>query len=134
MTDLKVIDGGDNGSSSPEPEPTDERKAAFSRAYREYLLAEAAIAKNNAGDDKCATNDEAEEMTGRLCDRRTAAEWQLIRTQPFCGWQLLEKFAVLETIVSRAEHEGNPHDKRHVFMLTSIKADLWKFRLERYGD
>jgi hypothetical protein len=136
MTGLKVIDGGDNGgSSSPElVEPVDEQEAAFDRAYSEYLSAEAAIAKFNAGDRKCATEEENEEMNGRLCDRRQVAQWRLIRTPAFTRPQFIDKFGVLEAIICRAEDEGDPTDKRHVFMLTSLKADLWRFNFKRYSD
>jgi hypothetical protein len=45
----------------------------------------------------------------------------------------MQKFELLETMINRAEFEGYPGDDCHVFMLTAVKADLWKFQLERRG-
>lgn len=73
-------------------------------------------------------------MNGRLCDRRLAAQWRLIRTPAFSRPQFIDKFGVFEAIINRAENEGTPVDNRHVFMLTSLKADLWCFKLVRYSN
>ena len=128
MTDLKVIDG------EPKPvKPVGECEALFNRAYSEWLSVNADIAKFNAGDHECATQEDQEEMNGKLCDRRKDAEWRLVTTPAIAPWQFMQKFESLETIINRSEYEGYMADNRHVFMLTSVKADLWSFQLKRRG-
>lgn len=91
------------------------------------------MAKFNAGDHECKSEKDQDEMNDRLCERRKEAEWRLVKTPAFCAWQFMQKFELLETIINSAENEGYPTDNRHVFMLTSLKADLWNFQLRRHG-
>jgi hypothetical protein len=34
-------------------------------------------------------------------------------------------------MISQRERDGYPNDNRHMLMLSSVKADLYRFRLER---
>ena len=123
MTDLKVIDGKPGDTRAP-----DERELQFDRAYSEYM---AALAGCESETEKCATEDETEVLRGQLSDRLSNAERQLILVPVNTVVQLKQKFGVLERIICRAEDEGYPNDKRHVFLLASVKVDLrnsWKFR------
>jgi hypothetical protein len=123
MTDLKVIDGRPGGTPA-----TDERELQFDRAYSEYM---AALAGYESKTEKCATEDEAEVLRAQLSDRLIKAERQLILVRVNTGVQLKQKFGVLERLICRAEDEGYPNDNRHVFLLASVKVDLWnswKFR------
>jgi hypothetical protein len=45
--------------------------------------------------------------------------------------QLVDKFEILETMICQRERNGRPADNRHVLMLTSVKADLYRFRIEQ---
>ena len=128
MSNLKAIDG------KPKPvQPVDEREARFNRAYSEWLSVNADIAKFNAGDYECTTQEDQEEMNGKLCDRRKDAEWRLVTTPAIAPWQFMQKFESLETIINRSEFEGYSTGSLHVFMLTSVKADLWNFQLKHRG-
>jgi hypothetical protein len=118
MTDLKVIDG-------KSPATRDPREQKFDSAYGEWAQALTDVAKFNESVE-CATEEEREAMNAQLCDRRTEAEWQLIMIPVFTGVQLIQKFEVLEAITCRGAWEGYPTDNRHVLMLASVNADLWK--------
>jgi hypothetical protein len=128
VTDLKVIDG----KTSETPATSDEHGLQFDRAYSEWMSALAGCECADCATEKCATEEEEETLRGQLSDRLINAEWQLIRRPVNTNVQLKQKFGVLERMICRAEDEGYPTDKRHVFMLASVKVDLWnlwKFRV-----
>jgi hypothetical protein len=116
MTDLKVIDGKTS-------ETRDECERQFDRAYSEWI---SALAGYESTTEKYATEDEAETLIGQLIDRLINAERQLIFRPVNTNVQFKQKFGVLEKMICRAEDEGYPTDNRHVLMLASVKADLWK--------
>jgi hypothetical protein len=116
-------------ATTSEPEVSEDRK--FGQAYQEWLAARAENAKQNAGGYAHLGEEEEEANGGRIINRVTAAEHRLAFLPAVRGVQLIEKFEALESMISDREREGYPADSRHMLMLSSVKADLYHFRLER---
>jgi hypothetical protein len=102
---------------------------AWGEAYADWLAARAAMAKCsinvNATDP---TTEDQDEQYGKVNDFLTAAEHRLIEAQATVGWQLLQKFEALQTMLLEREREGRPSDDRHLKMLASFHLDLMQFR------
>jgi hypothetical protein len=100
-------------------EETDASK--FGKAYREWFEVCAIEAKLNAG----ANYPDA--VCDRILERIQSAEHRLAVLPAIHPYQLIDKFEVLETMISKRERAGRPADNRHMLMLMSVKADLYQF-------
>jgi hypothetical protein len=101
----------------------------FGLAYEEWLAARAENAKQNAGGYAHLGSADEDANGSRILDRVIAAEHRLIFLPAIRGTHLIEKFEVLETMVSERERDGYPNDNRHMLMLSSVKADLYRFEI-----
>jgi hypothetical protein len=89
--------------------------------------ARACLEKLNAGGYD--PDDDPDGTCDALLDRVRAAELELICLPAALGYQLINKFEVLETMISERERNGCPFDNRHMLMLASVKADLYEFEI-----
>jgi hypothetical protein len=108
---------------------------AWGTAYADWLAARAAMAKCSI--EVYATDPTPEDQDaqyGKVNDVLTAAEHRLIDAQATEGWQLLQKFEALQTMLLDREREGRPSDDRHLKMLASFHLDLMHFRLVGGAD
>lgn len=103
------------------------RAREFGRAYHEWMEACADLAKLNAGGYEQVPVDEADAFTNRLNERKREAEHRLITTPAILPYQFVQKFEALELMVADRERDGYPTDNRHMAMLASVKADLYRF-------
>jgi hypothetical protein len=110
-------------------EEADPRVSKFGGAYHEWFEALASEAKVNAGG--YAGADDPDAVIDAAIDRVQAAEHQLTVLPAILPYQLVNKFEVLETMISKRERDGYPADGRHMLMLSSVKADLYRFRIGR---
>lgn len=104
----------------------------FGNAYREWFEALAIEAKLNGGGYAAAEDPDG--AIDAVLDRLRTAEHQLAFTPAAFPYQLINKFEVLETMICRRERDGRPSDSRHMIMLSSVKADLYRFRIEQRED
>jgi hypothetical protein len=74
-------------------------------------------------------DDDPDGTCDALLDRVRTAELELICLPAALGYQLINKFEVLETMISERERNGQPFDNRHMLMLASVKADLYEFKI-----
>jgi hypothetical protein len=121
----------DEPAEAPVDEPAegpDSDKSKFGRAYQELFEARACLEKLNAGGYD--PDDDPDGTCDALLDRLRAAELQLASLPAALGYQLVNKFEVLETMISERERNGRPFDNRHMLMLASVKGDLYDFRIE----
>jgi hypothetical protein len=127
---IETVTVGEIGAE-PAGEPAEERdsnETKFGRAYQELFEARADIQKLNAGG--YGSDDDSDDVCDALIDRVRAAELQLICLPAIRPHQLVNKFEVLETMISERERNGRPFDSRHMLMLASVKADFYHFRIE----
>jgi hypothetical protein len=109
--------------------------AAWGEAYAEWLGARAAAAKQNIEiHSPGPLSEDADEQIDKILDRIKAAEHRLIQAPVTMGWQLLQKFEVLQAIIMERERDGKPADGRHLMMLSSFHLDLMQFRFFGEGD
>jgi hypothetical protein len=113
------------GKTTTAPTPRDppagrRRSDEFDRAYAAWLAAKARISALEAQENE-------EGVVSRACDKLDAAEHRLRRTEAKSDDQLAAKFGVLEAMISERERQGPPNDHRHMLMLASFKADLYRF-------
>jgi hypothetical protein len=107
----------------------------WGEAYIEWLAARAASAKQSLdiyGPDPLP--EDADEQIEKANDRVTAAEHRLIQAPVTIGWQLLQKFEVLQAIMLERERDGEPADGRHLMMLSSFHRDLMQLKFFGAGD
>jgi hypothetical protein len=94
-------------------------------AYAEWLSALADMAKLNADVDQPKLSDEeSDTLVAKMNDRITVAEHQMLCIPVTIGWQLLQKFEVLQAMLAEIEHSGRPADGRHLLMTASVHSDL----------
>jgi hypothetical protein len=94
-------------------------------AYAEWLSALADMAKLNADVDQPELSDEeSDTRTAKMNDRITDAEHQMLCIPVTIGWQLLQKFEVLQAMLVEIEKAGRPADGRHLLMTASVHSDL----------
>jgi hypothetical protein len=107
-------------------EEADPHASRFGKALQEWFEALAIEAKLNAGGYAAAEDPDGaiDAVLGRL----QAAEHRLAFLPAILPYQLVNKFEVLETMISKRERDGYPADSRHLLMLTSVKADLYRLR------
>jgi len=108
---------------------------AWGEAYAEWLAARAAVAKQNLdiyGSEPLP--EDVDEQIDKANNRVTATEHRLIQAPVTIGWQLLQKFEVLQAILLERERDGEPADGRHLMMLSSFQLDLMQFRFFGEGD
>jgi hypothetical protein len=70
------------------------------------------------------SDEETDALVAKANDRITVAVHQMIRTPVTIGWQLLQKFEVLQALLSEIEHAGRPADGRHLLMTASVQSDI----------
>jgi hypothetical protein len=108
---------------------------AWGEAYAEWLAARGASAKQSLDIYGSAPPPEdADEQIEKANDRVTAAEHRLIQAPVTIGWQLLQKFEVLQAIILERERDGEPADGRHLMMLASFHLDLMQLKFSGAGD
>jgi hypothetical protein len=108
-------------------EEADPRVSRFGKACHEWFEARATEAKLNAGGH--ADADDPDAAIDVVLERLQAAEHQLTCLPAILPHQLVDKFEILETMICQRERNGRPADNRHMLMLTSVKADLYRFRM-----
>jgi hypothetical protein len=149
---LRYADGCDAGRDWPDQiasaaaealeaiksgEPVEETEAGetksgvseFGDAYAEWLDARANVAKMDAKGYDAADLEDA--VADQIMARLRTAEHRLAFVPAILPYQMIEKFETLEAMISQRERDGYPKDNRHMLMLSSVKADLYRFRLER---
>ncbi len=101
---------------------------AWGEAYAEWLAARAEMAKLGVDiyHPRAPTEEDEDRLVDEVDARITAAEHRLIQARVTLGWQLLEKFEVLQAMILQSERDGAPADDRHLLMLASFHADLMK--------
>lgn len=102
---------------------------AFNQAYVEWTAARAEQAKLNA-DTEDADSDAKDAAASANLDRVQQAEHQLAFTPAAQAAQFVSKFEALETMIADRERDGRPADHRHMIMVASVKADLYRFSLK----
>jgi hypothetical protein len=108
---------------------------AWGEAYAEWLGARAAAAKQNIEIHRPEPlSEDADEQIDQILDRIKAAEHRPFQAPVTMGWQLLQKFEVLQAIIMERERDGSPADSRHLMMLSSFHLDLMQFRFFGEGD
>jgi hypothetical protein len=103
----------------------------WGEAYADWLAARAQAAKQNVdihGSEPLP--EDVDEQTDKISDRVTAAEHPMIQARTTVGWQLLQKFEVLQAMLRERETAGAPVDGRHLLMLESFHIDLMDWKLD----
>lgn len=115
----------------PQPHSTFDGAAAkkFGTAYSAWMDARAERAKrDDPGRFEDMAGDDEDRKTLDILHRLEEAEHKLITTPAELPFQLEQKFEVMESMISERERDGRPTDNRHMLMITSFKADLYRFR------
>jgi hypothetical protein len=74
--------------------------------------------------------EDVDEQTDKMRDRVTVAEHRMIQARPTVGWQLLQKFEVLQAMLRESETAGALADGRHLLILESFHIDLMNWKLD----
>jgi hypothetical protein len=110
---------------------TESGVSEFGDAYAEWLDARAGVAKMDAKGYAAADDPDPDAVADQMMARLRMAEHRLAFMPAILPYQMIEKFETLEAMISQRERDGYPNDNRHMLMLSSVKADLYRFRLER---
>src|ERR1700754_3664332 len=103
---------------------------AWGEAFAEWLASRAEAAKHSIDfyRSEQPLPEDVDEQMAKIDARVVEAEHCLIRARVTMGWQLLEKFEVLRSMILQIERDGTPADGRHLLMLASFQTDLMGYK------